>query len=275
MNEPIDGYRAKLAEMRAILDRHDERRPGGLASAIEERSDATLTDALSWHVQRILYEILTSGCVYGPLRARWDAASNAIVACSNWRAGKREPDKAALRQYGKAPVAWPALAAACSPLVALVLGAYLDAGPAFSPSWGRSIGAALRTPYLAGRAVDADPKRRRLWAWGELPATMPAALSVALYRGHVVLALDCDALELYDPRDDGPRLRGVHVLAADGSFSDGAGGVRRYNCLPLRFEPAAVRGEREHDRPNARRRFALVGIRPPCPAPHEPRLVIA
>jgi len=228
-----------------------------------------MTDSMaSARFQRVL-DALVGHCCYGPLQSDWDEDRGQIVAGNRWAWRSCAP------AVPDAPRRYP-IAATCSPLVGLALGLYLGAGALYDPAWGRSIALAIRgdahTPpsrVLGPAAVLwRRPQARtwwRSWIWDHLPAGgLPTPVCVALYRGHVVLAVDCDVLERRDPRDRS-RCRGVWVLAADGSYSDQPDGQRVYSCTPLRWEPALIRHLRERDRPAARRKFALIGIRTPRP----------
>jgi hypothetical protein len=287
----VNGLRERVDELRRIVGTTEDStdRPwsdwdtgtdppevanGGESSAYgsgQVATDGESLDALSWHVQRILYEMWSAEIVYGPLRSGWSAFDGEIIAAGNWRLGIREPLPALKDEWGTDPEQWPT-AAACSTMAALFVGAYIDAGDTYDPKWGRSISKALKNDWKP-LAVDAHKRRWRVWEWDRLPAFLPASVSVALYRGHVVVVLDCDALELCHP-GTGDSLRGAWVLASDGWFRD-RDGVRYYNAQPMRFEPATERAQREGGRSIKARRFALVGIKAPSVIPHKPRLAVA
>ncbi len=232
-------------------------------------------DRLSQHVQAILDTVLRSGMVYGPLKSFWDPERRVLIARGNWCKGVREPYWRLRKKWGNDPTSYPP-AAACSTLVGLVLGAYLDKGPEYDPRWGRSITRALRDdPALSADALWLA-KGKRDFAWRQVANgfPMPAPLSVAIYRNHVSLVLDADELSLRNPRT-GQSLSGRWVLSADGGFRDlvryrlGRRLVRRLFCgRPITFEPVSTRARRD-ERP-----FALVGIRTPHSVPERCPLVV-
>ena len=223
---------------------------------------------LAARLQPILREVL--GWVYGPLRSRWDPERGAIACRANWHELARVPTRKWRRATGRRRRAdWPQGAAACSTLAWLVLASLWGDGPDYDPRGGRSVSRQLRPGGpRADRVLAPGPRTWwRTYDWGHLSSpSLPSPVCVACYRGHVVLAIDCETLggPLYHP-GSGERCRGVWVLAADGSFRDAereGGGVRRsYSCLPLRWEPASARWARERERPDRRRLFALVPIR--------------
>jgi len=228
------------------------------------------------HFQSILDAVIRSGMVYGPLRSAFDRDRGCLVAAGNWRPGVREPYPERIAEWGEDPSAWPP-AAACSTLAGLVVGAYLDAGAHYDPRWGRSMARALREdPFLAPHALW-SARGARDFTWSAIASGVPIAtpLTVVLYRSHVSLVLDADALELRHPRT-GEKLSGRWVLSADGGFRDtvryrlGRRLVRRLYCgRPITFESADVRAKRDT------RRVALVGIRPPTwPPPSDAALAI-
>jgi hypothetical protein len=227
------------------------------------------------HLQRILDAVIGSGMVYGPLRSGWNGDRRCLVAVGNWKPGVREPYPERAAEWGNDPSAWPP-AAACSTLAGLVVGAYLDMGPHYDPRWGRSMARALRDdPFLAPHALW-NARGARDFSWGSIADGLHIStpLTVVLYRSHVSLVLDADAVALRHPRT-GETLSGRWVLSADGGFRDtvryrlGRRLVRRLYCgRPITFEPADVRAKRDT------RRVALVGIRPPRWPPRDPVLAI-
>lgn len=267
MSDDLASYtRRALSEMRALIDR----RPGGRASAREER-----VAVQAWDVRcgRVLSQVIGAGFRYGPAAAHW--RSGALVVGANWSA-RRRPTRGIEGKLGSEPGSWPVPAAACSPLVGIVLRLCYDLR---GPEWGdvgKSIGRALARPGLREYAADAHPKRYRAWDWDNLPLVLPAPLCVVLYRSHVVLLADCDRLPV---TRGGERLRGLWVIGADGSFADDKGergwATRRYSCQPLTVEPVAERAKRQRNRPDKTRRFALVGLAAPDPLPAQaPRLLV-
>lgn len=225
-------------------------------------------------LQSILDEVLLSGMVYGPLRSKYDASRHCLVAQANWKEGVREPYSELLAKWGSVE-RWPP-AAACSTLVGLALGSYLNARHAYKPAWGRSITSALKSdPFLAPMTMW-HARGRRQFYWDDVATKTSIAhvLTVALYRGHVSLVIDADAVDIRDPRSDMP-VSGCWVLSADGGFRDtvrtrlGRKLIRRLYCgRPVVFESAAERAKRD------RRPFALVGIMPPRVWPSEKNLIV-
>jgi hypothetical protein len=266
MSDDLASYtRRALSEMRAMLVR-----PGGQASALEERVSVPAWDA---RLGRVLTQCIGAGFRYGPAAVRW--RSGALVVGANW-SERRRPDKAIERKLGSEPSAWPSPAAACSPFVGIVLRLAYDLRGSEWGDVGKSIGKALKRRGLVEHAVDAHPKRHRAWDWDNLPLVLPAPLCVVLYRSHVVLLADCDRLPV---TRGGERLRGLWVIGADGSFADDKGergwATRRYSCQPLTVEPVAERAKRQRNRPDKTRRFALVGLAAPDPLPAQaPRLLV-
>lgn len=271
-------------------------------------------DRLSAHAQRILVGLLTGPgwrqC-YGPLD--WAPRPDGILSVgSDWHSEVRRPDAAHRQEWGERPGDWPLLCATCSPGAALSGALWLDAGTSAKERWGRSTTTALRGAkkpptapdhWLVGRAVwragrnrwrrnltwrslarDGLPEfelgERVFWAW-------------AIAAGHVVTVIDCDRLRVSAP---GTMVLcgGLWVLAWDGSYYDEAWDpvgrrwveatkqtkarkwrVRRiYSCQPTRFEPVSARAAREPRVCPPKRRFTLVGLRPPNPVPATLRLVV-
>ena len=227
------------------------------------------------HLQSILDAVLLSGMVYGPLRSGYDRDRRCIVARANWKPGVREPYPEIRKQWGDDPAKWPP-AAACSTLAALVVGAYLDAGPYYDPKWGRSMTRALREHFFLAPDALWSARGKRDFSWSSVASGcyLATPLTVALYRSHVSLVIDADAVELHHPRT-GEKLTGRWVLSADGGFRDttrtrlGRQFVRRLYCgRPITFEPATARADRDT------RRIKLVGIRPPTWPSRDPALVV-
>ena len=220
-------------------------------------------------IQAIVDDVIGNDWVYGPLSSRWDPERGAIACRANWARNRRP-------KHGNPPNA-----AACSTLVWAVLSSLRGAGEAYDSRGGRSVAKRLRgreaewLPEWASEGGKRNSVWCRRWDWGDMvprvrsegePETTRCHLTfpvnVVFYRGHVVLALDCDAISLTDPRT-GKRCDGVWCLASDGSFWDrflGGRLTRTYSCRPMRFEPAHVRAKREANRPDRRRKVAVVPI---------------
>ena len=213
----------------------------------------------------VIEQCLSAGFRYGPISRKWRGGS--LVVGANWTPGRREPFVALRRKLDGVEANWPGPCATCSPFVEIVLRLLYGWSTPDAETISRSVGGALKSlPVLEAVARDAHPKRWRAFDFASLPDELPAALCVALYRGHVVLIVDCDRVPARNEK--GNRFTGRRVLGADGSFRDTKDKrgktLRRYSCAPLRWESVAARAKREASRSDRRRKFALVGLAPPA-----------
>lgn len=193
--------------------------------------------------------------VSDPTDADGNGCTGDIAVGGPWYANQK-PMKGAVKPEG----AW-----ACSTAVNAILSAWLNAGPKFRRAGGAKIEKALALPSAQGgfleyahRLYDGAP-----CAWPHVlghDCPERGSVNVALISfqnkktgkwklpSHVVLILDCDRLELTDPRT-GERCRGLWRFGADGNFADvpsyeavrdGApGAYRSYSCKPHTFRPVA------------------------------------
>jgi hypothetical protein len=245
------------------------------------------------HGQWTISRFVLGNIVYGPLSAVWDEEKGLYLMTGKWRDYVREPLPDLRKFWGENKAIWPC-GAACSTFAGIFAAVYTDAGAHYKSSWGTSMVTAIKKDAWLQKHVTFTAKGDRAWyrtyEWDKLPKQLPESISFAVYKSHIVLAVDADALELVHPKY-GDRIHGIWVLGADGWFVDKPESsvpkhdngdpddkddkVRLYNCQPLTFEPAADRAKRQKDRPDEKRKFALVGLKCADPIPVSPRLIIS
>lgn len=176
-----------------------------------------------------------------------------IAVGGAWYANQR-PMKDATKPEG----AW-----ACSTAVNAIVSALLNAGPKFRRAGGAKIERQLALPSAQGGFLeyvhplyDGAPTSWEHALAHDCPERGSVNVALISFQNrktgkwkapsHVVLLLDCDRLELTDPRS-GERCRGLWRFGADGSFSDvpdtdavrdkKPGAYRAYSCKPTTFRP--------------------------------------
>ena len=236
---------------------------------------------------------------YGPAHATEILPNGDCVIGENWSGRRRRPDRAAVESLGLDPddlSTWPNPVATCASFATLA--AEIAYGVPI-PRGGRSISQALRRAPLRGLTDECHPKRWRAYDFDSLPEDL-APVNFVLYRGHVVLLVDCDRVQVRTA--DAPPLgcadytlhSGMWVLGADGRYGDQArtpsGRVtlatralksagwpwwRAYSCQLATWEPVAERAERQRGWSDRYRRFRVVRWLAPASYPNAaPHIIV-